>query len=163
MDATVVCVDRTENTVGAEAHTASFPHSTWSAVELPGQRDWTCLPGAITGNGDRVFARFEAYVTAKHAKHFILTLWKELGDDLIVVRDGTPHAQASAVTDLATRDDLAPARSPPYSPDSNPLEECRRRLHKTLGNRWYDSLDELTTVIDTALDQLSVPEVGNYF
>jgi len=27
----------------------------------------------------------------------------------------------------------------------------------------FDSLDELTTAIDTALDQLSIPKVSNYF
>jgi hypothetical protein len=32
-----------------------------------------------------------------------------------------------------------------------------------LSNRFFDSLDELTTAIETALDQLSIPKVGNYF
>jgi len=27
----------------------------------------------------------------------------------------------------------------------------------------FDSLNELTTAIDTALDQLSIPDVSNYF
>ncbi|MDB9234889.1 IS630 family transposase, partial [Halorubrum ezzemoulense] len=32
-----------------------------------------------------------------------------------------------------------------------------------LSNRFFDSLDELTTAIDSALDQLSIPKVSNYF
>ena len=36
-------------------------------------------------------------------------------------------------------------------------------VQASLSNRFFDSLDELTTAIDTALDQLSVPKVSNYF
>jgi hypothetical protein len=45
----------------------------------------------------------------------------------------------------------------------NPVEECWRQLQKALSNRFFDSLDELTTAIDTALDKLAVPKVSNYF
>jgi hypothetical protein len=41
---------------------------------LSGQRDWTCVLGAITEDGDRFVSRFDEYVTAEHAKHFILAL-----------------------------------------------------------------------------------------
>ncbi|RDZ56251.1 IS630 family transposase, partial [Haloferax sp. Atlit-10N] len=37
------------------------------------------------------------------------------------------------------------------------------QLQAALSNRFFDSLDELTTAIDAALDQLSVPKVSNYF
>lgn len=43
---------------------------------LFGQCDWTCLLGSITVLDDRFFSRFEEYVTADHAKHFILALCK---------------------------------------------------------------------------------------
>ncbi len=58
---------------------------------------------------------------------------------------------------------LAFVTLPPYSPELNPVEECWRQLQTALSNRFFDSLDELTTAIDTALQQLSVPEVRNYF
>jgi hypothetical protein len=163
MDATVVCIDQTEKAVQAERRTAWFPRCTRPAVEVPGQRDWTCLPGPITENGDRIFDRFEAYVTADHTKHLNLILWKGVEYVLIVVRDGALCFQASAVTDLVARDDHAFVRLPPYSSGSSSVGECWRQPQQTLGNWCYDSLDELTTAIDTALDQLSVPKVGNYF
>jgi len=78
------------------------------------------------------------------------------------VLDGAPYLQASAVTDLAARDDLAFVKLPPYSPELNPVEECWRQLQTALSNRFFDSLDELTTAIDTALQQLSVPEIRNF-
>jgi transposase len=70
---------------------AWFPRGTRPSVELSGQRDWTCLLGAITEDGDRFFARFEEYVTAEHAKCFILALCKEFKNDLLIVLDGAPY------------------------------------------------------------------------
>jgi len=32
-------------------------------IDLSSQRDWTCLLGAITENGDRFFSRFTEYIT----------------------------------------------------------------------------------------------------
>ena len=163
MDATVVCIDQTKKSVQVEPRASWFPRGTRPAVELSGQRDWTCLLGAITEDGDRFFSRFEEYVTADHAKHFILALCQEFEDDLIIVLDGAPYFRASAVTDLAARDDLAFVTLPAYSPELNPVEECWRQLQAALSNRFFDSLTELTTAIDTAIDQLSVPNVSNYF
>ena len=77
--------------------------------------------------------------------------------------DRAPYFQASAVTDLATRDDLAFITLPSYSPELNPVEKCWRQLQVALSNHFFDSLDELTTAIDTALDQLFVPNTSNYF
>jgi len=163
MDATVVCIDQTKKSVQVEPRAAWFPRGTRPSVELSGQRDWTCLLGAITEDGDRFFSRFEEYVTAAHAKHFILALCKEFEDDLIIVLDGAPYFRASAVTDLAARDDLAFVTLPAYSPELNPVEECWRQLQAALSNRFFDSLSELTTAIDTAIDRISVPEMCNYF
>lgn len=56
------------------------------------------LLGAITEEGDRFFSRFQEYVTADHAKQFILELCNDFEDDLIVVLDGAPYFQASVVT-----------------------------------------------------------------
>jgi transposase len=44
------------------------------------------------------------------------------------VLDGSPYFQASAVTDLVARDDLAFAMIPSYSLELNPVEECWRQL-----------------------------------
>src|SRR6056297_2637483 len=57
MDATVVCIDQTKKSVQVEPRAAWFPRGTRPAVALSGQRDWTCLLGAITEDGDRFFGR----------------------------------------------------------------------------------------------------------
>ena len=163
MDATVVCIDQSKKSVQVEPRAVWFPRGTWPFVELSSQRDWTCLLGATTEDGDRFLSRFTEYVTVDHAKHFILALCKEFEDDLLVVLDRAPYFQASADTDLAARDDLVFVTFPAYSPELNPVEECWRQLQAALSNRFFDSLDELTTAIDTALDQLSIPKMSNYF
>ena len=163
MDATVDCIDQPKKSVRVEPRAAWFPRGTRPSVELSGQRDWTCVLGAITEDDDRFFSRFEEYVTAEHAKHFILALCEEFQEDLIVVLDGAPYFWASAVTDLTARDDLALVRLPAYSPELNPVEECWRQLKDALGNRFFDSLDELTAAIDKALDRVAVPNMSNYF
>jgi len=122
-----------------------------------------CLLGAITEDGYRFFSRFTEYVTANHAKQFIVVLCEECEDNLIMVLDGAPYLQAAAVTDLAARDGLAFVTLLAYSPELNPVEECWRQLQASLSNRFFDSLDELTTAIDTVLGQPSVPKVSDYF
>jgi transposase len=163
MDATVVCIDQTKKSVRVEPRAAWFPEGTRPSVALSGQRDWTCVLGAITEDGDRFFSRVEEYITAEHAKHFILALCEEFQKDLIVVLDGAPYFRASAVTDLAARDDLEFVRLPAYSPELNPVEECWRQVKRDLSNRFFGSLEELTTAIDNALDQLTIPDVSSYF
>jgi len=163
MDATVVCIDQTKTSVNGDPTQAWFERNSRPSVKLSGLRDWTCLLGAVTEDGESFFSRFPEYVTAKHAKHFILSLCEEFEDDLIVVLDGASYFTASTVADLADRDDLDFVQLPACSPDLNPVEECWRQLKSALGNRYFESLSDLTTAIDTALDQLNLPKVSNYF
>ena len=52
MDATVVCIDQTKKSVQVEPRAAWFPRGSEPAVELSGYRDWTCLLGAVTDDGE---------------------------------------------------------------------------------------------------------------
>jgi len=115
MDAKIVCIDKNKKSVQVELRAAWFPRGTRPGVELSGQRDWTCLLGAITEDGDCFFSRFTEYVTADHAKHFILALCKEFEEDLIVVLNRAPYFQTSVVTDLAVRENLRFVTLPAYS------------------------------------------------
>ena len=163
MDATVVCIDQTKTSVNGDPTQAWFKRNSRPEVELSGLRDWTCLLGAVTEDGRSFFSRFPEYVTGEHAKHFILALYEEFEDDLIIVLDGASYFRASVVTDLAARDGLTFVRLPAYRPDLNPVEECWRQLESALGNRYFESVTALTKTIDASLDQLSLPKVGNYF
>ena len=122
MDATVVCIDQTKKSVQVEPRAAWFPHGTRPSVELSGQRDWTCLLGAITEDGDRFFSRFTEYVTADHAKHFILALCNEFED---AVHDSPEEVgiDAPAWTPALAQEFLADAFDVDYS-----IPSCRRLL-----------------------------------
>ncbi|MFW5955909.1 MAG: IS630 family transposase [Halorhabdus sp.] len=163
LDATVVCIDQTKTSVNGDPTQAWFQRNSRPRVELSGLRDWTCLLDAVTADGRSIFSRFPEYVTADHAKHFILALYKEFEDDLIVLLDGASYFRASKVRAVADRDGIEFVQLPAYRPDLNPVEECWRYLDSALGNKYFESIDELTATIDAALDQLSLPEVSNYF
>lgn len=107
MDATVVCIYQTKNSMQEEPRCARKPHGTRPTIELTGRHDWICLLGAMTVNGARLFSRFEECISVDPEKHFILALCYEFEVDLIVVLDGPSYFQALAITDLAARDDLA--------------------------------------------------------
>jgi hypothetical protein len=163
MDATKVCIDQPKTSVNGDLTQAWFQRNSRPNMELSGLRDWTCLLGAVTKDGRSFFSRFSEYVTAEHAKHFILALYKGFGDNLIVVLDGASYFRAAAVTELADCEGIEFVRLPAYRPDLNPVEECRRQLESSLGNRYFDSIEELSTTIDPTLNQLSPPKVSNYF
>jgi len=131
-------------------------------VELSGLRDWTCLGGAVTGDGESFFSRFPGYVTAEHAKHFILARYEAFEADPIGVLDGASYFRASATPDLADRDGLAFVRFPAYHPDLHPVGPYWRQLDSAPGNRYFESIYGLTRRIDATLDQLSLPKMGNY-
>jgi hypothetical protein len=73
---------------------------------LSGQHEWTCVLGAITGDGGQLFSRFTEYATAECAKIIIYTLCKYFRDDFLIVLDGAPYFQVLAVRELVARDDL---------------------------------------------------------
>jgi hypothetical protein len=77
-------------------------------------------------------------------------------EDDVLDEDGSPRVDV-------VRDDLAFVTLPSHSPELNPVEEYWRQLQNALSNRLFDSLDDLTTANDTALDQLSLRKMSNYF
>jgi hypothetical protein len=86
-DTTIDCIDQIKKSAQVETRTAWFPRCTRPYVKLSGQRNWTCLLGTITKDGDRFFSRFSMYVTAYHTKHLILALYEEFEDNLIIILD----------------------------------------------------------------------------
>lgn len=120
MDATVVCIDQTETSVNVEPAQAWIPQQSRISVALSGQRDRTCVLGAVTENGESFVSRFRESVTADRAKYFTFALCEEPIDNLIIVLDGAPSFRATAVTDLATQDVLTFVRLPSCSAELNP-------------------------------------------
>lgn len=118
--------------------------------------------GAVSEEGEEFYCQSDEYITAEHARKFILALSNEFDEDLIVVLDGAPYFRSSKVTDLADRDDIEFVQLPPYSPDMNPVEECWRQLKASLKNRFFEDLDELKRAIQRGLDDIATPDTSNY-
>lgn len=119
--------------------------------------------GAITEDSRSFFSRFPEYVTAEHANHIISSVYNEFKDDLIVVLDRSSYFRASQVQELANRDGIEFVQLPAYQPDLNPVEKCCRQLESALGNKYFESIEELTTTIDSSFDQFNITIVSNYF
>ena len=51
---------------------------------------------------------------------------------------------------------------PGGSPELNPVEECWRQLNQALGNRLFDTLDELQEAALAALGDIKPPDVFTY-
>jgi transposase len=129
---------------------------------LSGQRDWTGVLGALSEDGEEFYCQSDEYITAEHARKFILALSNEFDEDLLVVLDGAPYFRARKVTELEDRDDLNFVRLPPYSPDMNPVEECWRQLKASLKNQFFEDLPELKRAIQRGLNDISTPNTSNY-
>lgn len=86
-----------------------------------------------------VFAPIQSVRDCRLREHFLLALYEDFQDDLIVMLDGVSFFWISAVTDLAARVDLALVRLPAYSLELNLVEEYWRQLNAVLGTRFVDS------------------------
>lgn len=75
MDATVVRIDQTKKSVQVEPRATGKPRGTWPTIKLSGQRDWTCLLGAITEDGDRFFS-IRRVRDCRSRKNFISTIYE---------------------------------------------------------------------------------------
>ena len=105
---------------------AWFPKQSGPTVELWSQRDWKYIIIVITENGPAFFSQTEEYITAQHAKQFILALQVGFQEVLIVMLDGGPNFQALAVIDLTDSEEISFVRLPAFSPELNLVEECWR-------------------------------------
>jgi transposase len=64
-------------------------------------------------------------------------------EDLIVVLNDAPYFQASAVTNLAAREDLNFVTLPSYSPELNPINQCWRQRQPALSTIFSTHLTNL--------------------
>lgn len=77
-----------------EPRAAWCPRGTQPSAKFFGQREVVCA-GRNIETGDRFFAQFEAYVSADHAKRFVLVPCDGLQEDAIVVLNGPPYGRVS--------------------------------------------------------------------
>ena len=69
---------------------------------------------------------------------------------------------ANAVQEFAEETPIELCYLPQDSPELNPAEECWKKLDQPLGNRLFDTLDELRDAALAALDRINPPDVFTY-
>lgn len=112
---------------------------------MSASREGVNLLGAVTEYGE---------VTIRFLEH----LQAQFGEKLVVLLDQATYFTATAVKDFVADEPLELVYFPTGSPDLNPTEEHWRQLKKALGNRYFGTLDE----IRSALDTISPPRVYQY-
>ena len=87
---------------------------------------------------------------------------KEFGEKICVILDNASYFTANKVQEFVEDTPIELCYLPRGSPELNPTEECWRRLNQELGNRLFDTLDELCDAALAALDTIDPPNVLTY-
>lgn len=93
---------------------------------------------------------------------FLKALQTQFGQQLHIILDNATYFTSQKVQQFIDESALKVTYLPTGSPDMNPVEECWRQLKRRLGNRFFESLDELRPAIWTAIDSIAVPNVSDY-
>lgn len=119
--------------------------------------------GAVSEEGETVFSEVNGRFTSDVTVHYLQALQDELGEHLHVVLDNASYFASNQVTEFVENSELKVTYLPTGSPDLNPVEECWRQFKRRLGNRFFQSIDELRTDAFAALDEITPPKLLDYF
>jgi transposase InsO family protein len=89
-------------------------------------------------------------------------LQTEFGEKICVVLDNASYFTANAVQEFVEDTPIELCYLPRGSPELNPVEECWRQLNQALGNRLFDTLDELQEAALAAPGDIKPPDVFTY-
>jgi len=76
--------------------------------------------------------------------------------------DNASYFTANAVQEFVKETPIELCYLPRGSAPVNPAEECWHQLNQALGNRLFDTLDELRGAALTALDSINPPNLFTY-
>jgi transposase len=160
---TTIAVDQTRKTVGCDLYHSWFPCG--ERVTFPfwqHSKQGVKLLGAVTDEQElfatEVVDRFTSDVTIR----FLRALQDEFGEKIHVLLDNASYFKSQQVRDFVQETQIEVTYFPRGSPDLNPVEECWRQLKRTLGNRFFTSIDELRPAMTAALDQINPPQITDY-
>lgn len=156
-------MDQTRKAVGCELYRAWFPRNHRPSLPYWKTYDGVKLLGALTEDGEtfitEVADSFESGVTIR----FLQALQTEFGDHLHVILDNATYFASNRVTEFVDESAIKITHFPTGSPDMNPVEELWRQLKHRLGNRFFESIEELRAAVWPALESLSPPNIYDYF
>jgi len=119
--------------------------------------------GAVSDAQETFFTEVSDRFTSDVTVHFLQALQDEFGEKLHIVLDNAPYFASNQVKEFIEESQLKATYFPTGSPDLNPVEECWRQLKRSLGNRFFQDLDELRADAFDSLQSISAPKLDDYF
>jgi hypothetical protein len=146
---------------------------------VSGSRHGVTILGAISHKGESFYTWSEETLTAAHGIQLLQAIQEEFGEKVIVLLDRAPYFYAKDLWEFVGGDrvtetigDTAVERVigetlcvwyfPPHAPQLNPVEGCWNQLESWFNFRLVRSLDHLKSLLTTAFDTISSPNISNY-
>ena len=89
-------------------------------------------------------------------------LQTEFGEKICIVLDNASYFTANGVEEFVKETPIELCYLPRGSPELNPAEECWKKLNQALGNRLFDTLDDLGDAALAALDSINPLDIFTY-
>ena len=131
---------------------AWFPVGERPSLPVAGKWESLKLLGAVSDQGETFFLPCEGNFNSKLTIKWLGALQEEFGKNICVVLDNASYFTANAVQEYVEGTPIELCYLPRGTPELNGTEECWRQLNQVLGNRLFDSVDELQEAALSALD-----------
>ena len=129
---------------------------------MTGAWDSIKLLGAVSDSGESFFLPCEENFNSDTTIRLLDALQTEFGEKLCVVLDNASYFTANNVQEFVEDTPIELCYLPRGSPELNPAEECWKKLNQALGNRLFDTFDELRDAALSALDSINPPSFSTY-
>ncbi|MEF8815064.1 MAG: IS630 family transposase [Halovenus sp.] len=158
---TILTIDQTRQVLSTLIY-AWFPEGERPSLPVTGAWDSIKLLGAVSDSGETFFLPCEENFNSDTTIRLLDALQTEFGEKICVVLDNASYFTANAVQDFVQDTPIELCYLPRGSPELNPTEECWRQLNQELGNRLFETLDDLRDAALSALDRIKVPDIFTY-
>jgi transposase InsO family protein len=158
---TILTVDQTRQVLSTLIY-AWFPEGERPSLPVTGAWESIKLLGAVSDAGETFFLPCAANFTADTTTRLLDALQTEFGEKICVVLDNASYFTAKQVQEFVENTPIELCYLPRGSPELNPVEECWRQLNQALGNRLFETLDDLRQAALTALSDIQPPNVFTY-
>ena len=141
---------------------AWFPEGERPSLPVTGAWDSIKLLGAVSDSGETFFLPCEENFNSDTTIRLLDALQTKFGEKICVVLDNASYFTSNAVHEFVEETPIELCHLPRGSPELNPAEECWHQLNQALGNRLFDTLDELRGAALTALNGINPPNFFTY-
>ena len=155
-------IDQTRQVL-SELVRAWFPKDQRPTIPVVGKWESLKLLGAVSDEQETFYLPCKENFNGDTTIRLLDALQHEFGEKICVVLDNASYFRAQAVQEFAEDTAIELCYLPRGSPELNPTEECWRQLNQALGNRLFESVDQLRETALTALNEVvNPPQIFTY-